>query len=60
MPRCAAINGPTDTSCRKCGLVITEGAAAAVRKLMANDPALLLQVVQVLQRGMDEAKKTPG
>jgi len=63
--RCATINGPTDNFCRKCGLAITEqavaevdGISADVRKLMANDPALLLQAAQALQQGMDAAKKT--
>lgn len=57
--------GPTDNFCRKCGLAITEeavaevdGISAEVRKLMANDPGLLLQAAQVLQRGMDAAKKS--
>lgn len=63
-PRCAAINGPTDNFCRKCGLAITEQAAtevesisAEMRKLMANDPGLVLQAAQMLQQGIDEARQ---
>jgi integrase/recombinase XerD len=64
-PRCATINGPTDNFCRKCGLALTEEATAEVdsisadvRKLMANDPGLLLQAAEMLQRGMSAPKRS--
>lgn len=64
-PRCLFVNAPGIRWCGRCGLALTEeavaevdGISAEVRKLMANDPALLLQAAQVLQRGMDAAKRS--
>lgn len=63
-PRCATINPPTNDFCGKCGLALTEeamaevdGISANVRKLMANDPALVIEAAQSLQRGIDEKRQ---
>ncbi|MDK2974916.1 MAG: integrase/recombinase XerD [Methanofollis sp.] len=64
-PQCHFVNAPGIRWCGRCGIALTEeavvevdGISAEVRKLMVNDPALLIEAARVLQQGMDAAKKT--